>query len=161
MTKKLIKDLGEETKNNDDFFYNLQAHAETEVNILTEEDDKVRQALKYKILEQKDKLFYNISKSYGSPEAEFDTTFIKGHKKAITDLKWMPDSRRIITSSKDCNLIMWDLESQKKLFFKGEKFNRSFQGHFDEVVTLAISSNGKFMVSGGKDRVVRVWDVHN
>ena len=51
MTKKLIKDLGEETKNNDDFFLNLQANTTTDVNIITEEDDKVKKALKYKILE--------------------------------------------------------------------------------------------------------------
>ena len=73
----------------------------------------------------------------------------------------MPDNRKIITASKDCNLIMWDIESQKKTFFKGEKFNRSIGGHFDEVMCLAISENGKYMISGGKDRIVRVWDIHN
>jgi WD40 repeat protein len=35
------------------------------------------------------------------------------------------------------------------------------KGHFDEVMSLAISPNGKFLVSGGKDRIVRVWDIHN
>jgi WD40 repeat protein len=78
---------------------------------MTEDDDRVKKALKYKILEQKDKLFYTISKSYGEPDVEYDRTFIKGHKKAITDLVWMPDNKRIITSSKDCNLIMWDIET--------------------------------------------------
>ena len=59
-------------------------------------------------------LFYNIADEYGSTEAEFDRVFIKGHKKAITAMEWMPDNKQIITASKDCNLIMWDLESQKK-----------------------------------------------
>ena len=86
---------------------------------------------------------------------------IFGHKNAITDLVWTPDNQRVITSSKDCNLIMWDIESQKKMFFKGEKFNRTMQGHFDEVLTCAISPNGKYLVSGGKDRIVRIWDLHN
>lgn len=112
-------------------------------------------------MEQKDKLFYNISKSYGSPDAEYDRVFMKGHKKAITAMEWLPDNKRIITASKDCNLIMWDIESQKKLFFKGEKFNRGIDGHFDEVMSMAISANGKFLISGGKDRIVRVWDIHN
>jgi ribosomal RNA-processing protein 9 len=132
-----------------------------DVNILTEEDDKVKQALKYKILEQKNKLFYNINKSYGTPETEFETTFIKGHKKAITDMKWMPGNKKIVTASKDCNLIMWDIESKSKSFFKGEKFNRGIAGHFDEVMACAVSRDGKFLVSGGKDRIVRVWDIHN
>jgi len=125
MTKKLIAELGEETKKNDDFFFNLQANTTTDVNIISEEDDQVKKALKYKILEQKDKLFYTIAKDYGSPDAEYDRIFLKGHKKAITDMQWTPDNTRVITSSKDCNLIMWDLASQSKMFFKGEKFNRS------------------------------------
>ena len=66
-----------------------------------------------------------------------------------------------MTASKDCNLIMWDIEHQKKLFFKGEKFNRAIQGHHDEVTAFAISPNGKYMISGGKDRIVRIWDIHN
>lgn len=86
---------------------------------------------------------------------------MKGHKKAITHLEWMPDNKKVITSSKDCNLAMWDLETQQKTFFKGEKFNRKMAGHFDEVCTFAISPNGKYLVSGGKDRIVRVWDIHN
>jgi WD40 repeat protein len=76
-------------------------------------------------LEQRDKLFYTVANDYGSPDAEYDRIFIKGHKKAITHLEWMPDNKRIITSSKDCNLIMWDIESQKKMFFAGEKFNKA------------------------------------
>jgi len=86
---------------------------------------------------------------------------MKGHKQAITSLEWMLDNKSVITGSKDCSLIRWDLESQKKLFFRGEKFNRKFEGHFDEVCCHAISPNGKFLVSGGKDRIVRVWDIHN
>lgn len=61
-------------------------------------------------------------------------------------------------------LIDWfigDLESQAKLIFRGEKFNRKIQGHFDEVLCCALSPSGKFMVTGGKDRIVRVWDIHN
>lgn len=41
LTKKLIKELGEETKNKEkeDFFINLQANTTSDVNIITEEDD--------------------------------------------------------------------------------------------------------------------------
>mmetsp|Transcript_17604 Transcript_17604/g.29724 ORF Transcript_17604/g.29724 Transcript_17604/m.29724 type:complete len:204 (-) Transcript_17604:319-930(-) len=35
------------------------------------------------------------------------------------------------------------------------------QGHWDEVSTFTISQNGKFLISGGKDKMVRVWDIHN
>ena len=163
MTKKLIKTLGEEQKNEEkeDFFSGLQANTTADVNIISEEDDRLRKALKYKILEQRDKLFYNIAENYGTEDAEYDRVFLKGHKKAITALDWMPDNKSIITASKDCNLILWDIEHQAKQFFKGEKFNRAIPGHFDEVSAFAISPNGKYLISGGKDRVVRILDTHN
>lgn len=58
-------------------------------------------------------------------------------------------------------MILWDIESQKKDFLKGEKFNKAINGHFDEIMCMAVSANGKFLISGGKDRVVRIWDIHN
>lgn len=68
LTKKLIKELGEESKDKEksDFFVNLQTNTTSDVNIITEEDDHLRKQLKYKILEQRDKLFYNLAKDYGS-----------------------------------------------------------------------------------------------
>ena len=163
MTKKLIKNLGEEQKNEEkeDFFASLQANTTADVNILTEDDDRLRKALKYKILENRDKLFYNMAENYGSVTAEYDRVFLKGHKKAITALEWMPNNKHVMTASKDCNLILWDIEHQAKSFFKGEKFNRAIPGHYDEVTAFAISPNGKYLISGGKDRIVRIWDIHN
>ena len=94
-------------------------------------------------------------------DSQFDRTFLKGHKGAITCLDWDLDNKSIITGSKDCCHIKWDLESQKKVFFRGVKFNREIAGHYDEILCQAISPNGKYLVSGGKDRMVRVWDIHN
>ena len=88
-------------------------------------------------------------------------------------MEWSPDNKSLFTASKDCCLIkckttnfifeifIGDLESQKKLFFKGEKHNRAILGHYDEPLCLAVSPNGKYLVSGGKDRIVRIWDIHN
>ncbi len=36
---------------------------------------------------------------------EFQSVFLKGHKKAITALEWSKDNKQIFTASKDCNLI--------------------------------------------------------
>jgi len=74
----------------------------------------------------------------------------------------MPDDKSIISTGKDCCVIRWDLESEKKLIFKGQKHqDRNLPGHFDEPLCSAISPNGKFLLTGGKDRIVRVWDIHN
>lgn len=125
-------------------------------------------------LQTKGKLFYQLADEFcGNTEWEKDDdgaqehiietekTFLKGHKQAITCCEWLADNKSLITGSKDCSLIQWDLESQKKLFFRGEKFSKKHEGHFDEVLCCAVSPNGKYLVSGGKDRVIRVWDIHN
>ncbi len=118
--------------------------------------------LKYQILEKQGKLFHEVADEFKPEERKLKTHFLKGHKKAITALEWMPRStKELFTASKDCCIIKWDLEAQKKLIFEGKKFDRSTTGHHDEVLCLAISPNGKYMVSGGKDRMVRVWDIHN
>ena len=41
----------------------------------------------------------------------FERHFMKGHKGAITCMDWMADNKSLITGSKDCSLIKWDLES--------------------------------------------------
>lgn len=87
----------------DDFFENLYAKTEAEAEILNNEDDMLAKRLKYQILEKKGKLFYNIADDYCS--GEFDTVFMKGHKKAITALEWSNDNKSIFTASKDCCLI--------------------------------------------------------
>ena len=146
-------------------------------------DDALTKRMKLHVLEQRGKLFYQIAHDFtgyskfeeSEEEAKedgqtgeqviddslFDRTFLKGHKAAITCLDWDLDNKSIITGSKDCCHIRWDLESQKKLFFRGVKFDRQIEGHYDEILCQAISPNGKYLVSGGKDRLVRVWDIHN
>ena len=148
------------------------------------DDDLITKRMKMHLLEKKGKLFYQIASDFtgytefekeseaaGDEESKqteqvisddlFDRTFMKGHKSAITCMDWATDNKSLITGSKDCSLIHWDLESQKKLFFRGRKFDKAFEGHNDEVLCARISPNGKYLVSGGKDRIVRVWDIHN
>lgn len=115
--------------------------------------------MKMHLLEQKGKLFYQIAEDFAgitnenqimdddneeeklaaSVDDQFDRYFIKGHKKAITCMEWLPDNRSIITGSKDCSLIKWDLETQKKQFFRGDRWNKNHKGHFDEVISCAVS----------------------
>ena len=77
-------------------------------------------------------------------------------------MQWLPDNSKIVTGSKDCELLLWDVETGKKTpIGRGKKFDKGTDGHFDEISCLAVSENGKYMISGGKDRLVRVWDLHN
>ena len=91
-----------------------------------------------KLMKKKDKLFYKVASKYS--DCEFDTHFMRGHKKAITCFDWMPDGKGLISGSKDCELLWWDIETQKKeRLGVGKKFDKSTKGHFDEICCMAIS----------------------
>jgi WD40 repeat protein len=46
---------------------------------------------------------------------------------------------------------LWDAETGKEL--------HRFEGHTDEVYDVAFSADGRFLVSGSKDKTARVWRV--
>jgi len=75
------------------------------------------------------------------------------------------DANFVYTASKDCCIIKWDLATGKKTIFKGQKLskitpeiNAKLSGHSDQILAVAISSDGKFLASGGKDKIIRIWD---
>jgi WD40 repeat protein len=43
------------------------------------------------------------------------------------------DFKTFYTGGKDCCIIRWDAATGAKTIFKGEKHDRSIQGHYDEV----------------------------
>jgi ribosomal RNA-processing protein 9 len=78
------------------------------------------------------------------------------------------DTRFLFTSGKDGCIIKWDLHNGNKLATfrklrpggKGkEKAVADLPGHSDAVLALALSDDGRYLASAGKDRRVGVWDV--
>lgn len=47
---------------------------------------------------------------------------------------------------------------QRKAKGKGKALDPDTKGHTDEVLALALSSDGRYLASGGKDRRLVVWD---
>jgi len=108
MTKQVIAEFAR--NDNDDFFEKLQAKTTPEEQILNKEDDLLTRKMKMHLLESQGKLFYSIAEDFarcGEEEKaemraeedeapivddQFDRYFLKGHKKAITCLEWMPDN---------------------------------------------------------------------
>lgn len=74
------------------------------------------------------------------------------------------DGKFLYTAGKEGSIIKWDLLTGKMLSTVYKKKLKGKQkenpdGHTDEIWTLALSSDGKYLASGGKDRVIGVWDV--
>ena len=103
MAKQLLNEIGAGGATGE-FFENLYSKADAEAEIMGNDDDMLARRLKYQILEKKGKLFYNIAEDYVGA-GEFQSVFLKGHKKAITALEWSKDNKQIFTASKDCSLI--------------------------------------------------------
>lgn len=60
-----------------------------------------------------------------------------------------PDSRLLVSGSKDTTLKVWELRTGT--------LKEDLPGHKDEVYAVDWSPDGEKVGSGGKDRAVRVW----
>ena len=54
-----------------------------------------------------------------------------------------------ISASKDSTLKVWDIKFKKLMF--------DLPGHSDEIYTVEWSPDGKKVISGGKDKLVKIW----
>ena len=75
---------------------------------------------------------------------------LHGHEDSVTDLRFVKRTHNFFTSSKDGTVRYWD----------GDRFEQILllNGHCAEVNCLAVSRTGAFLLTGGMDRQVRVWE---
>ncbi|TDL20663.1 WD40 repeat-like protein [Rickenella mellea] len=130
--------------------------------------DLIASRLKSDVLEHAGKIHKFVADTFDlTPPTPFLRT--KGHRLPVTAAVASSDAKLLFTASKDGSIVKWDLHSGKQATVfrkvrtegkgKGkEKANDEIQGHTDEVLALAISDDGRFLASGGKDRKVVVWD---
>ncbi|KAL4929272.1 snoRNA-binding rRNA-processing protein DIP2 [Aspergillus undulatus] len=87
-----------------------------------------------------------------------------GHKSAITQLAFDSAGVRLASGSRDTDIILWDLISEVGLF--------KLRGHTDQVTSLhflvpspevlneaGLSEHGGFLITTGKDALIKVWDL--
>lgn len=91
-------------------------------------------------------------KIWNGKTGEFLYTLV-GHVGAVYQVTWSPDSRFLVSASKDSTAKLWEISSQKKP--KGAK--ETLPGHFDEVYALDWSPHGAAVATGSKDRTIKIW----
>ncbi len=74
----------------------------------------------------------------------------RGHKHKVTSVAWSPDGKRLVSSSDDSTIRLWEPRSGRLLL--------TLQGHKGGTNSVAFSADGKLVISAGWDGKVRVWD---
>ncbi len=75
-----------------------------------------------------------------------------GVPKAVRCVAFLPDGRRAVTGGDDRTLRLWDVKTGQELW--------SFRGHTGGVVGVAVSPDGRRMLSSAWDSPeLRLWDV--
>ncbi|BGP16182.1 hypothetical protein JCM10213_001398 [Rhodosporidiobolus nylandii] len=94
---------------------------------------------------------------------------LKGHKDSVYSVGFSPDGKFLVSGSLDKTLKMFDVGSLKAALAAGGKDApvgeggkttclTTLQGHKDYVLSVDISPDGAWIVSGSKDRGVQFWD---
>lgn len=77
---------------------------------------------------------------------------LAGHTDTVRCVAFFPDNRRIVSSSWDNSVRIWDVET-------GLQTRAPFTGHTDVVRSVAVSPDGEKIASVAEDRTLRVWSV--
>lgn len=86
-----------------------------------------------------------------------------GHFSPVTSVAFTPDSKFVISASglssydakvsiADNSLRLWNID-------KGIFVGLPWDGHKSKINSIAISPNGKYVVSGSDDKSLRLWDI--
>ncbi|CAG8492194.1 14791_t:CDS:10 [Funneliformis mosseae] len=86
---------------------------------------------------------------------------LEGHKDSVYSVAFAPDGKTLVSGSLDKTLKLWDMSHPGRNNNGSGQKNQSkttFTGHKDFVLSVAVSPDGRWVVSGSKDRGVQFWD---
>ncbi|KAJ6145178.1 Transcriptional repressor Tup1 N-terminal [Penicillium chermesinum] len=85
-----------------------------------------------------------------------------GHKDSVYSVAFAPNGRDLVSGSLDKTIKLWELTVPRGMHphsgVKGGKCIRTFEGHKDFVLSVCLTPDGKWVMSGSKDRGVQFWD---
>ncbi|KAK3101547.1 hypothetical protein FSP39_004378 [Pinctada imbricata] len=127
------------------------------------EDDEIHKdiishRLKQDLLEQTGRLQKQVADNYTHEE---DRIIFRGHQLSVTCTVISPDNRYVFSASKDCSVIKWDVANRKRMQtihggLKGTE--QSHTGHTSHVLCMALSSDGKYLATGDRNKLIFIWN---
>ncbi|KAK4548509.1 hypothetical protein LTR36_009419 [Oleoguttula mirabilis] len=88
----------------------------------------------------------------------------QGHKDSVYSVAFAPDGQHLVSGSLDKTIRMWKLNNRSSSSMqvgphpKTGECVRTFEGHKDFVLSVALTPDGYWVMSGSKDRGVQFWD---
>ncbi|CAF0887871.1 unnamed protein product [Didymodactylos carnosus] len=126
--------------------------------------DLVSERLRDDVLEQTGKLHRQVASTYTQPVL-YHTCH--GHQQTVTCVAVSSDGNYVYSGSKDCSIIKWCLVTGKKLHLirrltkpkdESAKSTATVCGHYNHVLSLALSTDGLYLVSGDKSNLIQIWN---
>ncbi|ETO06063.1 hypothetical protein RFI_31333, partial [Reticulomyxa filosa] len=77
----------------------------------------------------------------------------RGHFGSVTSVSFSPDNSKLISSSSDATIRIWDKSSGKEL--------KILKGHSEHVSKAQFSPDGSKIISSSYDKTIRLWDVQS
>jgi glucose repression regulatory protein TUP1 len=86
----------------------------------------------------------------------------EGHKDSVYSVAFSPSGKELVSGSLDRTIKMWELGTQRGVGGlsgpKSGKCVKTFEGHRDFVLSVALTPDTNWVLSGSKDRGVQFWD---
>ncbi|GFP78813.1 U3 small nucleolar RNA-interacting protein 2 [Phtheirospermum japonicum] len=135
-----------------------------------ERDSLIAKVLQQEQLEESGRVRRAIAARVQKPETSEGFRFLVKHRQPVTCVALSEDDSRGFSASKDGTIVHWDVESGKteKYAWPSDEVLKKSRGvrdpqgrttkHSKQVLALAVSSDGRYLASGGLDRHVHLWD---
>lgn len=83
-----------------------------------------------------------------------------GHRDSVYSVAFSPSGRELVSGSLDKTIKMWELHPPSRAAQASTrgKCIKTFEGHKDFVLSVALTPDGNWVLSGSKDRGVQFWD---
>ncbi|KAJ9108607.1 hypothetical protein QFC19_002324 [Naganishia cerealis] len=92
---------------------------------------------------------------------------LRGHKDSVYSVAFSPDGNQLVSGSLDKSLRVWDLRQTRVAAERASLhqpsqtglgvLQQTLVGHKDYVLSVGITPDGQWIVSGSKDRSIQFW----